>query len=215
LSTLRAPDLLVDGPEGARRTLVLAHGAGQGMDSAFMQTMAGLIAQGGVQVVRFEFPYMAERRRTGVKRPPDREAALLDAWLQVLQRMEAAGTPRSAIAIGGKSLGGRMASLLVDEQHLAALVCLGYPFHPPGRPDRRRTAHLEGLRTPTLICQGARDPFGRPAEVEGYRLSPAVRIQWIDDGDHSFRPRKASGLSEEQNLSTAARAVLTFLSGLG
>jgi hypothetical protein len=185
------------------------------MDSAFMQTMAGLIAQGGVQVVRFEFPYMAERRRTGVKRPPDREAALLDAWLQVLQRMEAAGTPRSAIAIGGKSLGGRMASLLVDEQHLAALVCLGYPFHPPGRPDRRRTAHLEGLRTPTLICQGARDPFGRPAEVEGYRLSPAVRIQWIDDGDHSFRPRKASGLSEEQNLSTAARAVLTFLSGLG
>lgn len=208
-------DLLMDGPAGAQLTLALAHGAGQGMDSPFMETLARLIAAGGIRVVRFEFPYMAERRHTGMKRPPDREPVLLDAWRRVLDRLAADGTARPGLAIGGKSLGGRMASLLADERGAAALVCLGYPFHPPGKSERLRTAHLEHIRTPTLICQGTRDPFGRRDEVEAYRLSPSVRLAWIEDGEHSFRPRRASGRTEAQNLSTAAQAVLTFLSGLG
>jgi predicted alpha/beta-hydrolase family hydrolase len=207
--------LRVDGPADASTVLVLAHGAGQGMDCAFMQVMAERIAAGGVRVVRFEFPYMSGRRRTGVRRPPDREPVLLEAWGRVLDRLESVGIGGPALAIGGKSLGGRMASLLADQRGAAGLVCLGYPFHPPAKPGRLRTAHLETLRTPALICQGTRDPFGRPDEVQAYRLSPAVRLVWIDDGDHGFRPRKASGRTEAQNLSTAAQAVLTFLSGLG
>ena len=113
--------------------------------------------------------------------------------------------------MGGKSLGGRMASLIADEVGAAALVCLGYPFHPPGRPDDLRTAHLLRLQTPTLICQGNRDPFGRPEEVAGYRLSPAIRVAWIADGDHGMVPRKASGRTWEQNLDEVVSEVLGFL----
>ncbi len=116
--------------------------------------------------------------------------------------------------LGGKSMGGRMASLIADQTGAAGLVCLGYPFHPPGRPERLRTEHLAMLRTPTLICQGERDPFGRPDEVARYDLSHAIRLAWIPDGDHSFKPRKRSGRTWEANLDLAAAEVLGFLNGL-
>jgi hypothetical protein len=111
-------------------------------------------------------------------------------------------------------MGGRIASLIADDLGVDGLLCLGYPFHPPGRPERTRTAHLETLRTPTLICQGERDPFGSRDEVGGYRLSGSIRLVWIADGEHSFRPRKASGRTWEQNLDAAARAAATFCSEL-
>jgi predicted alpha/beta-hydrolase family hydrolase len=119
--------------------------------------------------------------------------------------------------IGGKSYGGRVASLVADELHEAGtvhgLVCLGYPFHPPEKPEQLRTAHLEHLATPTLICQGTRDPFGDRDEVTGYALSGAVGIHWLDDGEHDFRPRKAiSGRTFAQNLAEAADAVAGFVS---
>lgn len=107
-----------------------------------------------------------------------------------------------------------MASLIADEQGVGGLVCLGYPFHPPGRPEKTRTAHLEAIRAPTLICQGERDTFGRPEEVAGYRLSDRIRIQWIPDGDHSFKPRKASGLDQATNLRSAIEATVKFIEGL-
>jgi predicted alpha/beta-hydrolase family hydrolase len=91
------------------------------------------------------------------------------------------------------------------------LVCLGYPFHPTGAPDKLRTAHLEGLRTPSLFVQGERDPFGTREEVEGYALSPAIRFEWLPDGDHSFKPRKASGHTYEGHLATAASAAVAFV----
>ena len=166
---------------------------------------AGLAAE-GIRVARFEFPYMAARRLDGKKRPPDREAVLLETWRQVIARL---GPDR--LAIGGKSLGGRMASLVADESAVRGLVCLGYPFHPPGRPDRLRTAHLETIETPTLIVQGTRDPFGKTEEVRGYPLSAAVRLNWAEDGDHSLVPRKASGRTAEQNWTEAIAAIATFL----
>ena len=150
--------------------LVLAHGAGAPMDSPFMETLAAALERGGVPVSRFEFPYMAARRRDGRRRPPDREPVLRQAWRE---QIEALGPPERLV-IGGKSLGGRMASLEADAAGVAGLVCLGYPFHPPGRPERTRIEQLQRLRTPTLILQGERDPFGGPAEVAGYPLSPAV-----------------------------------------
>ena len=114
--------------------------------------------------------------------------------------------------IGGKSLGGRIASMAADEAGVAGLVCLGYPFHPPGKPERLRTKHLETLRTPTLIVQGTRDALGSREDVAGYRLSPSIRIAWIEDGDHSFKPRASSGRTEAQTLAEAIAHVQEFLS---
>ncbi len=94
-------------------------------------------------------------------------------------------------------------------------MCLGYPFHPAGKPERLRVAHLASLRTPTLIVQGERDTLGSRAEVEGYRLSRAIRLRWLADGDHSFVPRKASGETVEGHLEAAADAVVEFVRGLG
>jgi len=210
--SLTLPDQwLVDGPASAPWTLVLAHGAGQGMVSPFLQVIAQGLAQGGVRVVRFEFPYRVESQRLGVRRPPDRESALLGTWHSVIAALVSGGCPRGALVIGGKSLGGRMASLIADQEQAAGLVCLGYPFHPPGRPERLRTEHLETLRTPTLICQGTRDPFGTRTEVAGYRLAPGVRLTWIEDGEHSFKPRGSSGRTLEQNLAAAVAATLAFI----
>jgi uncharacterized protein len=205
-----APQVLADGPAGATRRVILAHGAGAAMDTPFMNAIAGGLAAEGILVLRFEFPYMAARRTTGRRAPPDREPVLLDSWRAMVG---AAGDP-STLVIGGKSMGGRMASMVADELGVRGLVCLGYPFHPPGRPDKLRTGHLEALATPTLILQGERDPFGTRAEVSDYQLSPAIRLHWLGDGEHSFKPRKASGLSEGANLDDAAAAAAAFVHGL-
>ncbi|MBK1621112.1 alpha/beta hydrolase [Lamprobacter modestohalophilus] len=207
-------DLLTDGPLDADWTLVLAHGAGQGMDSPFMAHIARALGRAGMRVIRFEFPYMAEIRRTGRRKPPNREAVLLERWNRVIDQALAAGTNARRLLIGGKSLGGRMASLIADERGAAGLVCLGYPFHPPGKPDRLRTEHLRGLCTPTLICQGTRDPFDTPDEVAGYALAPSIRLAWIEDGDHSFKPRRQSGRTWEQNLDQATEAVIGLVATL-
>jgi len=198
----------IDGPAHARATLILAHGAGQDMDSPFMQTLAGRIAESGIRVVRFNFPYMTRAKADGRRRPPDRQAVLLEAFRAVI---DAERNELGALFIGGKSLGGRMASLIADDIGATGLVCLGYPFHPPGRPERLRTAHLEGLRTPALMCQGERDTFGNKDEVGDYALSESIRFHWLADGDHGFKPRKASGRTEAQNLEEAAQTVIRFV----
>ena len=198
-----------EGPDPADALLILAHGAGQDMDAPFMSTIARLLAEKGIRVARFNFPYMTQRIASGRQRPPDREPRLLEHWRQVIS--EVSGDYTGRLFIGGKSMGGRMASLIADEMQVAGLICLGYPFHPPGKPDRLRTAHLAGLQTPSLICQGERDSFGRRGEVEQYALSPAIRLHWLADGDHSFKPRKSSGLTFADNLTAAARAVHSFI----
>ena len=210
------PRFLFDGPENAPVDLVLAHGAGAPMDSPFMDHVARGLGARGLRVARFEFPYMAAHRADGRKRPPDRAPALLAAWREVIAELGRPGARLGGrpggrpgrdrpLAIGGKSLGGRMASMIAAERALGAVVCLGYPFHPPGRPDKLRTAHLESLATPCLIVQGERDPFGRRGEVEGYPLSAAIRIAWCPDGDHSLVPRKSSGRTAEQNWGPGRR----------
>ena len=202
--------MILDGPSDARTTLVLAHGAGTPMDAPFLSTVAGELAARGFGVARFEFPYMAKRREEGRRGPLDRRPVLLDAWRDALR--ELGGGPR--LVIGGKSLGGRMASLLADEVEARGLVCLGYPFHPPKQPERLRTAHLEAIRTPTLIVQGTRDAYGTPEDVAGYRLSAAIRVVWIEDGDHDLRARASSGRSQAGNLAEAIDAVAGFLQEL-
>jgi predicted alpha/beta-hydrolase family hydrolase len=150
---------------------------------------------------------MARRREDGKRRPPDRQPVLLEPWRAVVS-----STTSANVAIGGKSMGGRMASLIADEVGAAGLVCLGYPFHPPGKPDRLRTEHLAALKTPTLILQGERDPFGTKAEVDGYDLARSIEVQWLGDGNHDLAPRKKSGRTHEENLKEAIAGIVGFLS---
>ncbi|MEC9010127.1 MAG: alpha/beta fold hydrolase [Planctomycetota bacterium] len=200
------PELLCDGPSDAERTIVLAHGAGRGWDSPSLVAIAEGLARAGHRVVRFEFPYMVRRREDGTRRPPDRQPVLLETWRAVI---EALGPDR--LVIGGKSMGGRMASLVADECGVAGLVCLGYPFHPPAKPEKLRTEHLAGLSTPTLIVQGDRDRFGTPGEVAGYLLSEEIRVHWMPDGDHDLVPRKKSGRTAEENWAEAVDVILGFI----
>jgi predicted alpha/beta-hydrolase family hydrolase len=204
-----ASDLLVDGPKDAATTVVLAHGAGAPMDSSFMNVVARGLATAGLRAVRFEFPYMRARRTGGKGGAPDRPPVLRAAWLEVIEQVRAAHGGKTVI--GGKSLGGRIASLVADEAKVDGLVCLGYPFHPPGDLEKLRTKHLADLATPALIVQGTRDTFGRREEIESYTLSKAIRIHYLEDGDHSWKPRVASGRTEKQNVEEGIAAVVEFV----
>jgi predicted alpha/beta-hydrolase family hydrolase len=205
---------LIDGPLGAPATVLLAHGACAPMDSPFMAAIAGGLAESGWRVVRFEFPYMARQRILERRQGPDRMPVLQEAFRQQVQ-LEKTEQPGRTVFIGGKSIGGRVASLLVDElaasDGVRGCLCLGYPFHPPGKPLQLRTDHLAGLQTPTLILHGERDSFGRREEVETYRLSPQVQLRWIPSGDHSFKPTRSSGVSEAENWATAVALSDQFL----
>ncbi|MCW8916601.1 MAG: alpha/beta hydrolase [Magnetovibrio sp.] len=211
------PDLLINGPEDAPVTIALAHGAGAPMDSAFMEEFAEGLADRGLRCVRFEFPYMHQRRIDGKKRPPNRAPILLETWRAVIGELG-----RDNLIIGGKSMGGRMASMIAAEleapssEHGAApvkgCICLGYPFHPPGKPEKAegRMAHLLNLKTPTLILQGTRDTFGTQEQVPTFPLSQAIEVQWLEDGDHGFKPRVKSGRTERQNWGEAMDSMDRF-----
>ncbi|OKH89436.1 alpha/beta family hydrolase [Thalassospira sp. TSL5-1] len=198
------------GPKDAALKILFAHGAGAPMDSPFMADMAEKLGQKGYRVGRFEFPYMVKRRQDGKKRPPDRAPALMDAFNTAI----ADAGPAESIVIAGKSMGGRIASMIADTAQVRALLCLGYPFHPTGKPEKPRTEHLATLTTPTLICHGTRDPFGKPDEIAGYPLSSAISLHWVEDGNHDFAPRKASGRTVDQNLNDCATAIDRFLQTL-
>lgn len=171
-------DYLYDGPAKSRHIFLFAHGAGAPMTHAFMNTVARGMGERGIRVVRFNFPYMEVGRKV-----PDKQEVLLETWRQAI-RDHGGG---KKVHAGGKSMGGRMASMVADEMNVRGLICFGYPFHPPGKPEKTRTAHLETLRTPALIIQGTRDTFGTREDVAGYRLSQSIRIEWIENGDHSLK----------------------------
>ena len=196
-------------PDEVRGRLILAHGAGAPMDSPFMTGMSERLAGRGILVARFEFPYMAQRRQGGGKRPPNPQSQLLECWRTIWREVNAEAP--GDWAIGGKSMGGRMASLLADELGAAALICLGYPFHAAGKPERPRVEHLADLQTPTLIVQGERDALGNRERVAGYALSPAIRLLWLAAGDHDLKPLKASGYTHAAHLDSAAAQVAAFL----
>lgn len=206
------PDLLIDGPDDAPITIALAHGAGAGMEHPYMQAFAEGLAVRGLRCVRFEFPYMAQRRVDGKRRPPNRAPILLETWRAVIDHLG-----RDNLVIGGKSMGGRIASMVARELEdegipVKGLVCLGYPFHPPGKPEKAagRLAHLLDIKTPTLILQGTRDTFGGIEQVPGFGLPKSILVHWLEDGDHGFKPRKKSGRSEEQNWAEALDAMDAF-----
>lgn len=208
--------LLEDGPADAQCRLLLAHGAGAAMDSPFLDTFAALMAERGIATTRFEFDYMAARRTSPKRKPPPKAELLVQQYESAVEMVRGRMTPGERLFIGGKSMGGRVASLIADRLHakgsINGLVCLGYPFHAPKTPDKLRTAHLVEMTSPALIVQGDRDPFGTRAEVEAMSLSTQIAFQWAPDGDHDLGPRGASGYTRRGNLEAAADAVVAFMS---
>ena len=207
-----ATGFLFDGPDDARVTVMIAHGAGAPMDSASMNATTKVLAGAGFRVARFEFAYMAGRR-SGERKPPPRADKVIPEYVAAIDDL---GPTNGPLIIGGKSMGGRVASMAADElfaaRRIAGLLCLGYPFHPPGRPEQLRTAHLIGLKTPALICQGTRDEFGNREEVGEYALSDEIEMFWLEDGDHDLKPRKAiSGFTTAQHLQSVADKVTEWV----
>jgi len=212
--SIAPPKLLHDDAQQAIARLMLAHGAGAPMDHAWMEAMTARLVAHRISVTRFEFPFMAARRTTGKRAPAPRADKLTDDYRAAIAAVRAA-RPGERLFIGGKSLGGRVASLIADEVfaagEISGLICLGYPFHPPKKPENLRTAHLKVLGCPALIIQGTRDPLGSRDEVARYAIDERIQLIWLEDGDHDLRPRKMSGETFEGHLEAAARAVRAFL----
>mgnify|MGYP002620291591 CR=1 FL=1 len=209
---------LITGPAArAKATLLLAPGAGAPATSVWMETFAAMLAEARIRALRFDFAYMAERQRTGSRRPPPKAETLMAEYAAAVPALKVPDVS-GPLLIGGKSLGGRVASLIAQSEfasgRIAGLVCLGYPFHPPKQPEKLRTAHLLDLTCPSLIVQGERDPFGGPQEVAAYGLADGIRVCWARDGDHDLAPRRSSGATLEGNLSEAVQEIARFAEGL-
>ena len=209
MSKMNNIPLLYNGPDEAKSLYIFAHGAGAPMDTEFMNYFTDHLADAGVRILRFEFPYMALRRDGHGGRPPNGQKILLETWRQVISK--ARETHKGAIYIGGKSMGGRMASMIADECSVSGLILLGYPFYAPKKIDKPRIEHLIDIKTPTLILQGERDVMGSKEVVEKYPLSKNINISWVTDGDHGLVPRKKSGLTSEDNYSAAITIIRNFL----
>ncbi len=213
-------EFLENGPTDSKTVLLLAHGAGAPMDSPFMSDVAEQVAKSGIRCLRFEFPYMVQRRQEGTKRPPDRQPKLLECFRKAVHKAVESSPENATLFIGGKSMGGRMATLLIAEYakceedpvpKISGVVCLGYPFHPPGKPEKRRVDHFPDIPCPVLICQGERDAFGTADEIGKLSFPKHFQTVWLPDGNHDLAPRKKSGYTKEGNMSTTIAEMVRFL----
>lgn len=208
-------DFLWNRPEDEpAATLLMAHGAGAPMDSAFMEKLANALADEGIAVARFEFAYMAGRRTGGSKRPPPRADRLIGEFQTALQTLLADAS--GPLLLGGKSMGGRVAAMLGGggslPQRVRGICCFGYPFHPTGKPDAEwRLSPLQESKRPVLILQGDRDPFGSKAELDTVTLPGTVSLTYLEDGNHDFGPRGKSPATLDGNIRAAAGAVAAFV----
>lgn len=201
---------------------LLAHGAGAGIKSDFMKSIVFKLNAAGLETIPFEFPYMKIINQTGKRRPPDRMPKLIEAFEREVKHYQAL-YPKKKIIVGGKSMGGRVASLLISQleegnnekpDSISACICLGFPFHPPKKLEKYRGDHLENIKTPILILQGDRDTMGSKQEVEKYKLANSISVKYISDGDHSFKPRVRSGHTLEGNLSMIGGSIINFVNTL-
>ncbi len=203
-------ELLVNEPKSLSSiTFILAHGAGAPMDSEFMEAFAKGIAENGFRCVRFEFPYMNERRKKLNKRPPDKLDNLIHSWKSVINQFRG-----ETLVIGGKSMGGRIASLIADDSGVLATILLGYPFITKKNILEERIGHLRKIITPTLICQGTRDKMGTYQAINRIKLSKSIKFHWAVDGDHSLIPLKRSIVSKEENWNLALLKITQFVSDI-
>ncbi|MFP3341643.1 alpha/beta fold hydrolase [Halomonas sp. SIMBA_159] len=189
--------------------IVLAHGAGAGHLSDFMRQFAATLSSQGLQVWAIDFPYMQQMSELGKRRPPPpvkKTVTHFAAWYDLIAPLD-----NSPLWVGGKSMGGRVASLFASERRCGGVVAAGYPFHPPKKPESLRTEHLTAIVDPIVILQGERDPFGTRAEVSSYGLPSSIFIKWLTDGDHDFKPRRASGINQQFLIDEAAIVAASFV----
>jgi predicted alpha/beta-hydrolase family hydrolase len=206
-------DLAFQGPKrGADRAVLLAHGAGADMNAAALTSVADALSRAGVPTLRFNFPYKAAGRRSP-DRPPVLEASVHEAAGELARRTK---LPADRLVLGGRSMGGRICSMVAADTGALGLVLLGYPLHPPGKADRLRVEHFPRLGMPVLFVSGTRDAFGTPAELKRYtkKLKGPVTFHWIETGDHGFKPLKSSGATIDSVLADAAGAVVDFVTQL-
>ena len=209
---------MFDGPENATHSFIFAHGAGAGMEHEFMCSISQQLAQKNIRVLRFEFPYMQKRREQGTKTPPNRQPQLVASYKDVVEQAQLPGK----LVIGGKSMGGRIASLLIHEeaslaQNISGLICLGFPFYAPKKTREASLSLGENLHhtsTQTLILQGERDHFGKREELQAMPFTEAVEVAFLADGDHSFKPRVKSGYTLPQNMDKTVELMAEFILSL-
>ncbi len=209
---------LIDTPQNPIARVLFAHGAGAGQDHPFMELIAQGLKAHRIEVIRFNFPYMKKRQEDGKKRPPDRQPKLLAAFAEEAMNCK----DDLPLFLAGKSMGGRMATLLMAGQlaepiagfqpeRILGLLCLGYPFHAPAKKDQWRADHFVDVSCPCLILQGERDTFGNKEEMTMHTLPVHFQQVYLPDGDHSLKPRKKSEVTEEENINTAIGAMVDFI----
>lgn len=207
-------DFAYQGPKrGADRAVLLAHGAGADMNAATLTTVADALADAKIPSLRFNFPYRAAGRRAP-DRAPVLDASFREAIAELVKRSK---LPTDRIVLGGRSMGGRIGSMVAaDGVDVLGLVLLGYPLHPPGKPENLRVEHFPRIQVPTLFVSGTRDAFGTPAELKKYakKVKGRVSFHWIETGDHGFTPLKSSGLAVAGVLAEVAGVVVDFVTAL-
>lgn len=201
-----------DADRSRHALLVLAHGAGAGEKHPFMVTIARGLAGQGIDVVTFNFPYMDQKRRV-----PDKAPVLEASFRGAVDEARAGHDANARLFIGGKSMGGRMATHLaaVGLAGLHGVVLLGYPLHPPGKPEQRRAAHLPRIPVPVLIVQGERDSFGTPAELESAfaPLGKLATLHVVEHGDHSLAVSRSGGVRQNQVYDTVIARIASWIDG--
>jgi len=214
---------LISQADNAIANFVFAHGAGADMHHEFMNQVTQLLVDERINVIRFNFPYMVKRECDGKRYPPDRMPKLLLAYEEVLkhileEKITEIIAPNLPLFIGGKSMGGRVAANLLQSaefdkvsKNVLGLVCLGYPFHPQKQPDKLRLTPLVNGTKQTLIIQGDRDALGNKDEVLNYQLPRHCQCLFLEDGDHSFKPRVKSGFTHMQHIHSAVKKIVNFI----
>ncbi|GGW76034.1 alpha/beta family hydrolase [Alteromonas halophila] len=190
--------------------LILAHGAGAGMEHEFMQQLAAALAANGIEVILFNFPYMQTMKAEDKRRPPNKAPVLMSHFSELVAQI-GSESPALPTLIGGKSMGGRIATMVANDTDCVGVIAFGYPFHPPGKPEKTRTSHLPELKVPLCVIQGERDTFGTQQDVESYTFNDSTTCHFLADGDHSFKPRKASGYTQQQHIDEAAALSAAFV----
>ena len=203
-------DILVNNPKVISASFILAHGAGAPMDSDWMNELVEYLTDLNILVIRFEFPYMRERRKFGKKRPPNKMEIMIESWESVLKT-----APMDVpLIIGGKSMGGRVASEIINSASALGLVALGFPFHAPKSPMGSRLEALLRVQKPTLIIQGERDSMGSQKEIKKIQFPSQFQIKYLADGDHSFKPRVKSGHTQREHLKKSATWIKDFINDI-
>lgn len=198
----------------SRLIFIFAHGAGADSQSDFMQQMSELIGAADIEVIRFNFPYMDKRLLDSKRRPPDRADKLLICFQQQVEQVTANMQKGDRLFIGGKSMGGRMASLLMAQKSDLAItggIGFGFPFHAVGKEPKDRLDHFSEQTKPFLFLQGERDTMGNKEEVAGYNLPTKAQVVWLADGNHDLKPRVKSGFTHQQHIEAAAHAAIEFM----